>query len=107
MPRANPNVVALFSSDDYPVEAMRNGDQGRVIVDLRIGTNGRARSCRIVQSSGHQALDVKTCEIMLRRAKFSPARDAAGRAVEDTLRAPPIEWRLQEDPAPEPQPMAQ
>jgi protein TonB len=104
-PLANgrPNVVGLFSSDDYPVEAMRNGWEGDVVLDVRVDTAGRARSCRIVQSSGHEVLDLKTCWIMLVRARFRPARDSNGRSVEDVVRTPPVRWRLEQEREPEPE----
>ncbi len=101
------NVVSLFSSDDYPYEAMQNNWQGDVIVTLRIGTDGRPRICRIVLSSGHEPLDLATCRIMLTRAKFTPARDSNGNAVEDDFKTPVIHWRLVQEPEPEPQPAPQ
>ena len=102
-PRKEGKIYQLFSNDDYPPEATANGWEGVVVVDLIIRADGQPRSCRIAQSSGHQVLDVKTCEIMIQRARFVPARDSNGRAVEDTFRTPPIKWLLT-DPEPEPNP---
>lgn len=101
------NVVSLFSYDDYPDGALQNDWQGTVVVDLRIDAGGRPRSCQIFRSSGHEALDLKTCEVMLIRARFLPARDSAGHPVEDIFRTPPVTWRIIEDPAPQPEPVAQ
>jgi protein TonB len=102
-PKTVGQVYQLFSTDDYPPEAQAKGWEGAVVVDLIIRADGRPRSCHIVRSSGHQVLDVATCEIMIKRARFTPARDSNGRAVEDTFRTPPIKWLLA-DPAPEPNP---
>jgi len=104
LPNGSQSVVSLFSYDDYPTEALRNGEEGTVIVDLIIRTDGRPRACRIIRSSGHPTLDLATCNIMLRRARFSPARDSNGNPVEDTFRTPPVSWRLVEEPAPQPEP---
>ena len=87
-------VAGIMSSDDYPEEALRNDWQGDVVVDLVISVAGRVRSCRIHQSSGHQVLDLKTCEIFLLRARFTPAKDEQGNPVEDRFRAPAVRWRL-------------
>jgi len=102
-PPATQSVVSLFSVDDYPPMALSLGWQGKVVVKLRIGIDGRPRACRIVHSSGHDELDIATCKIMLTRARFSPARDKNGNPVEDDFETPPIEWRIAE-PVPEPQP---
>jgi TonB family protein len=100
-PKREGKLYQLFSLDDYPPEARANGWQGTVVVEVNIGADGLPRACHVVRSSGHEVLDVKTCEIMITRARFTPARDANGRAVEDTFRTPPIEWLLA-DPEPEP-----
>src|SRR3954451_3361498 len=57
-PPATPSVVSLFSADDYPPTALALGWQGKVVVKLRIGIDGRVRACRIVHSSGHDELDI-------------------------------------------------
>jgi TonB family protein len=102
-PPVSTSVASLISNDDYPAEALRNDWQGRVKVRLRIGTDGRVRACRVVQSSGHAPLDLKTCEIMLVRARFTPARDKDGHAVEDDFLSPPIVWLIEQEAKPEPQ----
>jgi len=106
-PTASHNVAGLFSYEDYPAKALENGWEGSVIVKVRVGTNGRVRSCRIVKSSGHVPLDIKTCEIVLLRAKFSPARDSNGNPVEDDVELPRISWMIADEPTPKPEPAAQ
>lgn len=68
--------------DDYPPEARRLGLEGRVVFRANIGVDGRAKSCEIVQSSGHEVLDDATCFKVIDTARFDPARDANGRPVE-------------------------
>jgi len=49
---------------------------------LLIGRGGRVEECRITRSSGIPALDSATCASAVRRLRWSPARDTAGRPVE-------------------------
>lgn len=66
---------------DYPSAAIRDGLQGRVGVKVMVGVEGRVTACEVVQSSGHAVLDRAACHVMMRYAKFNPARDASGRAI--------------------------
>ena len=79
--RALRNLAAYIHGSDY-----RDQD-GRVQFELTVSPQGRATDCRIVTSSGSTMLDEWTCEIMVRRARFRPARDAAGNPVADAVRA--------------------
>lgn len=95
------NLAGLISSDDYPIEAMRNDEQGQVAVSLAVGTDGRVSACTVTGSSGSASLDTKTCALLQERARFSPARDSKGRAVPDTV-THTITWRIDQrqlDPA--------
>ncbi|MFL6741962.1 MAG: energy transducer TonB [Sphingomicrobium sp.] len=89
---------ALFSSDDYPAAAVQRKEEGTVRARLTIGTDGRVKACKIMRSSNSEALDTATCALLMRRAKFAPARDANGNAVEDSYVTPPISWRIQDVP---------
>jgi len=60
------------------------GIQGYLRFELSVSPRGRVRACRVLQSSGSARLDHKTCSIMVERARFIPARDAAGTSVADT-----------------------
>lgn len=88
----------LFSTDDYPAEAIGRSEQGTVAVVLRISSEGRVSDCLIEGSSGSSALDHQTCRILWARAQFKPARDQKGNAVESAFRQR-IRWIL---PDPEP-----
>lgn len=87
-------IASYLSNDDYPVEALRNGWEGDVVIKLHVGVDGRAHSCRIVTSSGYPLLDNQTCYLMLVRARFAPAKDEDGKPMEDDVLLPPIKWRL-------------
>jgi protein TonB len=93
---AKGNIRTLFSSDDYPADAQRNGEQGSVRARLDIDKRGRVHGCTVIESSGHASLDLATCRILQNRARFSPARDAKGTSVAVTIVTPPIVWRLEE-----------
>ncbi|GAA4027719.1 hypothetical protein GCM10022281_03040 [Sphingomonas rosea] len=49
---------------------------------LLIGRDGSVRDCRIARGSGIAALDQATCASAVRRLRWRPARDTAGRPVE-------------------------
>jgi TonB family protein len=91
--RALANLASYISDADYPAAAIRAGEQGTVRFRLWIGTNGLVSDCRIEASSGSAALDEATCRIMRARARFTPAHDANGNAVEDTISSR-IRWVL-------------
>lgn len=78
-PRAN--LSSLVSTEDYPVAALRAGEQGTVQVKLAVGTNGRVTNCMVTSTSGSSALDSATCRLLTSRARFTPARDSAGSPV--------------------------
>jgi protein TonB len=84
---------AWITSDDYPRRPLRLGQEGRVGVEYVIGTEGRVADCRVTASSGVSDLDAATCDLLFRRASFTPARDAAGCPVASrhTLR---IRWQI-------------
>jgi len=104
--QATPNAIAqfhsplgdgtagLFSSEDYPPEAFKNGWEGDVGVKMRVGIDGKPHSCRILHSSGYPVLDVQTCALVLGRARFLPARDAKGQPVEADLILPTVRWAI-------------
>ncbi len=76
---------------DYPRESRQRGEQGRVLLEVRISERGRVDAVTVVESSGFAALDAAAVKAA-RAAKFRPAR-AGGRPVADTRRMP-IEFRF-------------
>ena len=87
-------VKPIFTYDDYPPEALRKHEQGTAVVELTIDDQGRPKACRIVKSSGYKLLDDQTCDLIMSRAKFNPARDKDGKPRWDTFKAPPITWQI-------------
>jgi protein TonB len=92
---AKGDLRTLFGADDYPASAQASGAEGTSQAQITIGSDGRVVGCDIIRSSGNSALDSATCNILRRRAKFTPARDSNGNATTDTITTPPITWRLE------------
>jgi TonB family protein len=99
--RARPlEPLANWVSDrDYPAEAMRREAQGVTHFRLVVDERGSVESCTVTESSNDPALDAATCSVMSIRARFEPARDAAGHAVRDTIESR-IRWVLPDERAP-------
>lgn len=91
------NPTSLASAMDYPREALRNEEEGRATAWLLIGTDGRVERCGIQSSSGSKSLDEQTCNLLLAKANFQPARDRRGRPVQSIFYQP-LTWRLQDGP---------
>jgi len=70
------------SHNDYPSSALDRWASGKATVRVRVGLDGRATNCIVEQSSGHKDLDAQTCNVYVKRARYRPARDKAGRPVE-------------------------
>ena len=92
---AKGDVRTLFSADDYPASAQAAGAEGTAQAELTIGADGRVIGCNLIRSTGNGALDSATCNILRRRAKFTPARDSNGNPTTDTYTTPPIRWQLE------------
>jgi protein TonB len=92
--KAKGSLIGLFSDADYPASAQSAGAEGTAQAQMTIGADGRVTGCTITRSTGNNALDAATCNILRRRAKFTPAHDSNGNAVSDTQSSPPITWRL-------------
>lgn len=75
--------MAQRANPDYPPEAVKNGWEGIVTFRALIGTDGRAKNCEIIQSSGYAILDDAACRKVIDTARFESARDERGRAIED------------------------
>src|SRR6476620_5739854 len=89
---ARGDLRSLFSTDDYPASALAAGAGGTAQAELSISADGRVVGCSLIRSTGNSALDAATCNVLRRRAKFTPARDSNGNATSDTVRTPSITW---------------
>jgi len=66
-----------LASSDYPRAMLNVGKQAQVNFRLSIGANGAPTGCEVQSSYNDKKFDDVTCAILLRRARFSPALDAA------------------------------
>lgn len=89
---ARNNSVGV-STDDYPEASRRAGEEGRTVVRVTIGTNGRVTQCAVIESSGFERLDQQACRVAERRWRYNPA-ERGGQAVESTA-TQPIVWRME------------
>jgi protein TonB len=83
--------VIQGTKPDYPLVARKQGLEGKVMLRVTVGPDGRITSVTVVQSSGHAILD-KAARDGVVRWRFSPARRAAG-AIASVIDVP-IEFKL-------------
>ncbi|MEL6738246.1 MAG: hypothetical protein AAFO28_04925 [Pseudomonadota bacterium] len=81
---------AINNARDYPTPAGgRDARRGtEVVVRVIVGVDGRARDCTIYRASPDPEADRITCELVVSRLGFRPARDANGNPVDA-----PFYWR--------------
>jgi protein TonB len=72
----------INSTRDYPSDSRDARLGHEVIVYLTVGTDGRARNCRVQKASPDPRADAITCTLAEQRFRFRPATDAAGNPVE-------------------------
>jgi protein TonB len=77
-PQPRAPAQSYVTRDDYPPAALAAKQQGWVRMLLIVGPDGRVGGCLVTRSSGSAALDVTSCNLLRRRARFIPARDSNG-----------------------------
>ena len=65
----------------YPAPQLRDGAQAYVRVRMNVGADGNATACAVQSDFNDEAFNTLACELLMRHARFEPARDAAGNAV--------------------------
>ncbi len=66
---------------DYPVGMLRSGYSGIVHFRLIVDAEGNSTKCIIQEASNPNDFAAASCNVLMRRAKFLPALDAAGNPV--------------------------
>ncbi|MBC7990803.1 MAG: TonB family protein [Luteimonas sp.] len=79
-------------SPPYPVDAIRGGLQGVVMLQILVDTDGRPLEVSIHKSSGHRKLDEAARRFVLKHWTFTPAMKD-GRAVQ-AIGIVPIDFNL-------------
>lgn len=92
--RARPvsNPIRAFGPNDYPTDAVRLHQQGRVVVRLSISATGQVTDCKPVVSAGASVLDAATCR-RARAIAFTPALGADGTPTASWYLLP-VRWAL-------------
>lgn len=91
------DIGTWVTIDDYPAEALQAGQEGTVSFRLTIDRSGSVAQCAITQGSGFPALDDRTCALLTERARFTPARNAAGAPAEGVYSSR-VRWLLPLEP---------
>ena len=69
---------------DYPTMSLLNGSVGVTTFRLQVNELGEPEGCTIVETSGFEELDARTCEVVTDRARFRPPLNDKGEQVEST-----------------------
>ncbi|MEN9682745.1 MAG: hypothetical protein RLZZ427_496 [Pseudomonadota bacterium] len=84
-PLAGPKPIGAagnwIGTADYPAAALRAGKEGTIDFSLAVDSQGKPTECLIRGSSGSDDLDTTTCQLLMRRANFTPALDAAHKPI--------------------------
>lgn len=70
------NPGGIITERDYPPSEHKK--EGTTRFELMVGPDGKPVSCSTTVSSGYEILDKTACDAFLKRARFSPAKDASG-----------------------------
>lgn len=74
----------INSTRDYPRASREQRLGSEVVIYMTVGTDGRARNCRVTKASPDPQADAITCRLAVERFRFRPATDAAGNPVAST-----------------------
>lgn len=72
-PPDSPNPAGWITSDDYPMAALRNNEEGTVTITWVVDGDGRVADCKTLRTSGHDSLDRAACDAITRRARYPAA----------------------------------
>jgi TonB family protein len=93
--QAKGDIRSVFTADDYPRDAIQRNQGGTSQFLLLIDEKGAVAGCHVMRPSGVPVLDAMSCQVIRKRAKFTPARDAEGHSVRSSVITPPIVWRME------------
>lgn len=91
IPRNDPS--RWVTDSDYKGRWALENMSGTARFRLEIADNGRVSDCRITKSTGYEALDQATCQLIAKRARFKPAKDEQGNATAGSYSSA-IRWEL-------------
>ena len=86
-------LTSLFSSGDYPMQAMYEHNTGIVGVRMMIDEKGVVANCVTTETSGSAILDAMACYVLRTSAKYRPALDAKNQPLR-SFADQRINWRI-------------
>lgn len=93
---AKGNPASWVTNDDYPPDAQRREESGRVGITFDVNAQGRVEGCRVTASSGSSSLDTATCRLVTRRGRYSPALDQSGSPIPGGTKTLNFRWVLEQ-----------
>lgn len=93
--RPRNDAARWITESDYKTSWINREMMGTAGFRLAISASGQVEGCQITRSTGHSALDEATCALLMRRAKFEPAKDTSGQRVAGTY-ASSVRWQIPE-----------
>lgn len=73
-------VASPYSVDDYPQASLRRGESGYARIAVTVSPEGRPIGCSVIVSTDYPDLDARSCAVMLKRGRFTPAVNEKGQA---------------------------
>jgi len=92
---AKGDIRSVFTANDYPADAAQRDQQGSSEFLLLIDEKGSVAGCHVLKPSGVPVLDAMGCQVIRRRAKFTPAQGRDGKPIRSTVTTPPVVWRVE------------
>ncbi|WP_439539316.1 energy transducer TonB [Sphingomonas sp.] len=74
-------IEPYTQQENAPLAAVKKS----VRVSIVVGTDGRAKKCTVIESSGNEEHDKATCPLVTKRGRWKPVLDEAGKPVEQTV----------------------
>ncbi len=93
-PRGRPGE--WVTTNDYPAQDLREGNQGLVRVHLAVNASGVATACMVTASSGFPRLDAAACAKLVSRSRFEPATDTSGAKASGSFNTS-VRWTIPRD----------
>lgn len=76
-------LISGLKRSDFPAKVLPPNIRVTVYMRWTITAKGRVTNCQVTRSSGYPEVDAVTCELITKRLRYEPSRDAQGRPVAD------------------------
>lgn len=87
------SLKGIFTSDDYPEDAMTADQGGATKFLLMIDEKGSLIDCVVTETSGVASIDGMGCQVMKERVKAKPALDAGGKPMKSIYETH-VHWQI-------------